>query len=60
MNALSRREEEVLLKTAKAHALKQCDAVVKGACLIPVITILIPLTVCTFTIFVLSIIKSTK
>jgi len=29
MNALSRREEETLLKTAKAKALKECDPVVK-------------------------------
>lgn len=29
MNALSRREEESLLKTTKARALKECDAVVK-------------------------------
>ena len=32
MNALSRREEETLTKTAKAKALKECDTVVKGAC----------------------------
>lgn len=30
MNALSRREEETLLKTAKARALKECDQVVRG------------------------------
>ncbi len=30
MNALSRREEETLLKTTKARALKECDPVVKG------------------------------
>lgn len=30
MNALSRREEETLLKTTKARALKECDVVVKG------------------------------
>lgn len=30
MNALSRREEETLLKTTKARALKECDTVVKG------------------------------
>ncbi|KAF8973909.1 hypothetical protein BDZ97DRAFT_1648224 [Flammula alnicola] len=29
MNALSRREEETLLKTTKAHALKECDSLVK-------------------------------
>jgi len=29
MNALSRREEDTLLKTTKARALKECDAVVK-------------------------------
>ncbi|KAF7785039.1 hypothetical protein Agabi119p4_1204 [Agaricus bisporus var. burnettii] len=29
MNALSRREEETLLKTTKARALKECDVVVK-------------------------------
>ncbi|KAF5355773.1 hypothetical protein D9756_003873 [Leucocoprinus leucothites] len=29
MNALSRREEETLLKTTKARALKECDPVVK-------------------------------
>jgi COX assembly protein 1 len=31
MNALSRREEETLLKAAKTRALKECDPVVKGA-----------------------------
>ncbi|KAK0233241.1 hypothetical protein IW262DRAFT_1259118 [Armillaria fumosa] len=31
MNALSRREEDSLLKATKAYALKQCDPVVKGA-----------------------------
>ena len=31
MNALSRREEETLLKTTKARALKECDPVVKGS-----------------------------
>lgn len=30
MDALSRREEDTLLKTTKARALKECDAVVKG------------------------------
>ncbi|KIM67199.1 hypothetical protein SCLCIDRAFT_108559 [Scleroderma citrinum Foug A] len=29
MNALSRREEETLLKTTKARALKECDSVVR-------------------------------
>ncbi|KAI0785974.1 hypothetical protein C8Q75DRAFT_808765 [Abortiporus biennis] len=29
MNALSRREEETLLKTTKARALKECDPIVK-------------------------------
>ncbi|EIN14165.1 hypothetical protein PUNSTDRAFT_58228 [Punctularia strigosozonata HHB-11173 SS5] len=29
MNTLSRREEETLVKTTKAHALKQCDQLVK-------------------------------
>ncbi|KAI0051738.1 hypothetical protein FA95DRAFT_1484851 [Auriscalpium vulgare] len=29
MSALSRREEETLFKATKAHALKECDAVVK-------------------------------
>lgn len=29
MNALSRREEDTLLKATKAQALKKCDAVVK-------------------------------
>ncbi|KAF9229428.1 hypothetical protein BS17DRAFT_689996 [Gyrodon lividus] len=29
MNALSRREEDTLLKTTKAHALKECDSAVK-------------------------------
>jgi len=29
MNALSRREEETLLKTTKARALQECDPVVK-------------------------------
>ncbi|KAK0208364.1 hypothetical protein DFS33DRAFT_1302988 [Desarmillaria ectypa] len=33
MNALSRREEDSLLKATKAYALKQCDPVVKGASL---------------------------
>jgi hypothetical protein len=33
MNSLSRREEETLLKTTKAHALRECDAVVKGTAL---------------------------
>ena len=31
MNALSRREEDTLLKATKAHALKECDPLVKGA-----------------------------
>ena len=31
MNALSRREEETLLKATKTHALKECDPLVKGA-----------------------------
>lgn len=31
MNALSRREEDTLLKSTKTHALKECDAFVKGA-----------------------------
>lgn len=30
MNALSRREEDTLVKTAKAKALKECDPIVKG------------------------------
>lgn len=30
MNALSRREEETLLKTTKTRALKECDDLVKG------------------------------
>lgn len=30
MNTLSRREEETLLKSTKARALKECDPVVKG------------------------------
>ncbi|KAF8995498.1 hypothetical protein BDQ17DRAFT_1365697 [Cyathus striatus] len=30
MDALSRREEEALLKTTKARALKECDLVVKA------------------------------
>ncbi|KAH0838408.1 hypothetical protein J3R83DRAFT_6715, partial [Lanmaoa asiatica] len=29
MNALSRREEDTLLKTTKARALRECDPVVK-------------------------------
>ncbi|KAF8203674.1 hypothetical protein BJ912DRAFT_1018426 [Pholiota molesta] len=29
MNALSRREEETLLKATKAHAMKECDNIVK-------------------------------
>lgn len=29
MNALSRREEDTLMKATKAHALKECDPVVK-------------------------------
>lgn len=29
MNALSRREEETLLKATKARALKECDPLVK-------------------------------
>ncbi|KAI0639254.1 hypothetical protein C8Q77DRAFT_1152243 [Trametes polyzona] len=29
MNALSRREEETLLKKTKEHALKECDPVVR-------------------------------
>jgi len=29
MNALSRREEETLVKTTKARALKECDPLVK-------------------------------
>ena len=31
MNALSRREEETLMKATKARALKECDPIVKGA-----------------------------
>ena len=31
MSTLSRREEDTLLKTTKAHALKECDSIVKGA-----------------------------
>ena len=30
MNALSRREEDALLKSTKARALRECDSVVKG------------------------------
>ena len=30
MNALSRREEDALLKSTKARALKECDEYVKG------------------------------
>ncbi|CAL1696124.1 unnamed protein product [Somion occarium] len=30
MNALSRREEDTLLKSTKARALKECDPVVKA------------------------------
>ena len=30
MNALSRREEDTLLKTTKTRALKECDVLVKG------------------------------
>lgn len=30
MNALSRREEDTLMKATKAHALKECDPLVKG------------------------------
>lgn len=30
MNALSRREEDTLLKTTKTRALKECDPLVKG------------------------------
>jgi hypothetical protein len=30
MNALSRREEESLLKATKARALRECDPIVKG------------------------------
>ncbi|PPQ70980.1 hypothetical protein CVT26_014246 [Gymnopilus dilepis] len=29
MNSLSRREEETLLKTTKAYALRQCDELVR-------------------------------
>lgn len=29
MNALSRREEDTLMKATKAHALKECDPLVK-------------------------------
>lgn len=31
MNALSRREEDTLLKATKQRGLKECDSVVKGA-----------------------------
>jgi hypothetical protein len=31
MNALSRREEDTLLKTTKARALAECDPIVKGS-----------------------------
>ena len=38
MNALSRREEETLMKTTKARALKECDPAVRGtACTIIII-----------------------
>jgi hypothetical protein len=30
MSTLSRREEETLFKTTKAHALRECDPLVKG------------------------------
>ena len=30
MNALSRREEDTLVKATKTHALKECDPLVKG------------------------------
>ena len=30
MSTLSRREEDTLFKTTKAHALKECDSLVKG------------------------------
>ncbi|KAH9019842.1 hypothetical protein EDB85DRAFT_1937604 [Lactarius pseudohatsudake] len=30
MSTLSRREEDTLLKTTKAHALKECDPLVKA------------------------------
>lgn len=40
MNALSRREEDALLKTAKSRALKECDQVVKGSNPPEVVTIL--------------------
>lgn len=30
MNALSRREEDTLMKATKTHALKECDPLVKG------------------------------
>ncbi|EIM92658.1 uncharacterized protein STEHIDRAFT_46087 [Stereum hirsutum FP-91666 SS1] len=29
MNTLSRREEDTLMKTTKAYALKECDPIVK-------------------------------
>lgn len=29
MNALSRREEDTLMKATKTHALKECDPLVK-------------------------------
>ena len=35
MNALSRREEETLLKKTKESALKECDPIVKGTWITP-------------------------
>lgn len=35
MDTLSRREEEALLKSTKARALKECDHFVKGVCFSP-------------------------
>jgi COX assembly mitochondrial protein 1 len=37
MNALSRREEDTLMKTTKARALRECDPIVKGIIATPVL-----------------------
>lgn len=40
MNALSRREEETLMKSAKTRALKECDPIVKGAAMLVYLAIM--------------------
>ena len=53
MNTLSRREEETLLKTAKARALRECDTIVKRASL-QVFCVLVVMSHCLFSLVAFS------